>query len=340
MIATFHYDSQCWLLTDPTEAACTCGHTYYVDQGCPRCAKTVPHPFLLRDQCGTCGLPCSADWCPYCEGCHEGEEATNAARRATEFAVKQQEMLTAQLAARDRIITSLQAVREDDLSEAATLRARIAELARQRDLARADYALASNRLKAAADRIIALEDLHTTARRWVARLTLGGVGLAGAGALGWLWWDALHPLAAYLPGSRTWAEVAVVLALVLVLRWPVTRVARSTGDQCGVAGLETPQPAEVTKPPALPSAPRIGAAVAWANGFPYAWEVLDERGLAARMERRVERNGAEFWDFTGFSDEERCHQIRRMAHDLIEDARRYMQKLPGAKPDTPVKSTG
>lgn len=196
--------------------------------------------------CSTCNTRHLSETCPYCAGHFDGAQEAEGSRRALEFATKQMEMLDGQLAKarenverlaadRDQLIAHQQlAVRglmanhqeqiadlarlhEDQMADCARA---LADLTRQRDLAQQDRDLEFNRRMLAYEALDRMCSDRARLRTWAGRLFLGGVGATGAAALTWLWWDCLRPVAAYLPGTRTWAELAVGLALLLVLRAP------------------------------------------------------------------------------------------------------------------------
>lgn len=210
------------------EATCRCGRRYYAGEGdqCPRCTYEVCRvqaPFLLRDECGACGLPCSNEWCPYCEGVEEGRRDLEVERRRFAASVTQ---LTD-----DRRMAANQLELEQRRAErrAATwlevnriLDQQVADLTRQRDLALADLAEAEERaatllqrLDKAATEVVRLRDQQAALRTAARRTLVGALTLVAAGGLSWLCWDRL-------PGwsPTVWSTIAVGLGALLVgRRW-------------------------------------------------------------------------------------------------------------------------
>lgn len=154
--------------------------------------------------------------CPYCAGFEDGSAEADAARRATEFAVKQQEQAHAMLAARDRVIEEQRNEREGCLTQMADLR-------RQLDLARFDIRREREiscsllqRLDAAADEVVRLRDQQARLRTLATRTLAAIVATLAAGALAWCCWDRLP----HGSPSTWWTVVLALGALLVGRRWP------------------------------------------------------------------------------------------------------------------------
>jgi len=141
--------------------------------------------------------------CPYCAGFEDGAAETDGARRATEFAVKQQQMLGDQLDLRD--------------AEIYGLRNEAAALLRQRDLAQHDVEMADRATARQRqmkedwiDRYHKLADQQARLRKAGAWTLAAIVGTFSAGSLAWVYGKAALP---WLVRHANWTSGTVAVWL-------------------------------------------------------------------------------------------------------------------------------